>query len=74
MKKFWCTGAASLAGFGLVIAHAQPATGGSIYTCIDAQGRRITSDRPIAECLDGRTDVECTDYSDWTKAWTEIKG
>ncbi|WP_370249754.1 ABC transporter substrate-binding protein [Nocardioides sp.] len=29
---------------------------------------------PIAECLDGRTDVECTDYSDWTKAWTEIKG
>ena len=52
MKKFWCTGAASLAGFGLVIAHAQPATGGSIYTCIDAQGRRITSDRPIAECLD----------------------
>lgn len=23
-----------------------------IYTCIDAQGRRITSDRPIAECND----------------------
>lgn len=23
-----------------------------IYTCIDAQGRRITSDRPIPECLD----------------------
>lgn len=29
---------------------------------------------PIAECLDGRTDVECTTYSDWTQAWTEIKG
>jgi putative spermidine/putrescine transport system substrate-binding protein len=29
---------------------------------------------PIAACLDGRTDVECTDYSDWTTAWTEIKG
>ena len=29
---------------------------------------------PIAECLDGRTDVECTDYSAWTAAWTEIKG
>ncbi|MFC6152007.1 MULTISPECIES: ABC transporter substrate-binding protein [Mumia] len=29
---------------------------------------------PIAECLDGRTDVECTDYSQWTAAWTEIKG
>jgi putative spermidine/putrescine transport system substrate-binding protein len=29
---------------------------------------------PIAECLDGRTDVTCTTYSDWTQAWTEIKG
>ncbi len=29
---------------------------------------------PIAACLDGRTDVECTTYSDWTQAWTEIKG
>ncbi|MTA84226.1 MAG: extracellular solute-binding protein, partial [Actinobacteria bacterium] len=29
---------------------------------------------PIAECLDGRTDVECTDYSRWTAAWQEIKG
>jgi len=29
---------------------------------------------PIKECLDGRTDVECTDYSDWTTAWQEIKG
>ena len=29
---------------------------------------------PIKECLDGRKDVECTDYSQWTQAWTEIKG
>jgi putative spermidine/putrescine transport system substrate-binding protein len=29
---------------------------------------------PIPECLDGRTDVTCTDYGDWTQAWTEIKG
>lgn len=29
---------------------------------------------PIAECLDGRTDVQCTDYSRWTAAWQEIKG
>ncbi|WP_031468559.1 ABC transporter substrate-binding protein [Sciscionella sediminilitoris] len=29
---------------------------------------------PIEQCLDGRTDVKCKDYSDWTKAWTEIKG
>ncbi|MER7504420.1 ABC transporter substrate-binding protein [Nonomuraea pusilla] len=29
---------------------------------------------PIAQCLDGRTDVTCKDYSEWTRAWTEIKG
>ena len=29
---------------------------------------------PIAECLDGRTDVECVDYAKWTEAWAEIKG
>ena len=29
---------------------------------------------PISDCLDGRTDVECTDYGDWTQAWTEVKG
>lgn len=29
---------------------------------------------PIKECLDGRTDVECTDYQAWTDAWTEIRG
>lgn len=25
---------------------------GSIYTCVDAQGRRLTSDRPILACID----------------------
>jgi spermidine/putrescine-binding protein len=29
---------------------------------------------PIEECLDGRTDVTCTDYAAWTSAWQEIKG
>ncbi|HKN96555.1 MAG TPA: ABC transporter substrate-binding protein, partial [Pseudonocardiaceae bacterium] len=29
---------------------------------------------PLAQCLDGRTDAKCTDYSAWTRAWTEIKG
>jgi putative spermidine/putrescine transport system substrate-binding protein len=29
---------------------------------------------PIPQCLDGRTDVECTDYQAWTDAWSEIKG
>jgi len=29
---------------------------------------------PIADCVDGRTDVECVDYAKWTEAWSEIKG
>ncbi|GIE35835.1 spermidine/putrescine ABC transporter substrate-binding protein [Actinoplanes italicus] len=29
---------------------------------------------PLAQCLDGRTDVTCKDYSAWTQAWTTIKG
>lgn len=29
---------------------------------------------PIASCLDGRTDVQCTDYARWTAAWQEVKG
>jgi spermidine/putrescine-binding protein len=29
---------------------------------------------PIAECVDGRTDVECVYYAQWTAAWQEIKG
>jgi putative spermidine/putrescine transport system substrate-binding protein len=28
---------------------------------------------PITQCLDGRTDVKCTDYAQWTKAWTSIR-
>ena len=27
-------------------------TSSSIYTCVDAQGRRLTSDRPILACID----------------------
>ena len=29
-----------------------PAWGQTIYTCVDAKGRRLTADRPIVECLD----------------------
>jgi putative spermidine/putrescine transport system substrate-binding protein len=29
---------------------------------------------PISQCLDGRTDTSCTDYTAWSQAWTEIKG
>ncbi|MER6145449.1 ABC transporter substrate-binding protein [Streptomyces sparsogenes] len=29
---------------------------------------------PIKQCLDGRENTTCTDYAQWTRAWTEIKG
>ncbi|WP_234407361.1 extracellular solute-binding protein [Microterricola viridarii] len=29
---------------------------------------------PVADCLDGRTDVPCTDYAAWTTAWQQITG
>jgi hypothetical protein len=35
----------------LALAQGDPPPSG-IYTCVDGQGRRITSDRPIRECLD----------------------
>ena len=35
-----------------VHAQAPAAPGGGIYSCVDAQGRRITADRPIAACID----------------------
>ncbi len=28
---------------------------------------------PVAECLDGRTDVTCKDFAAWVEAWTEIR-
>ena len=36
---------------GMETTQAQDNKGG-IYSCVDARGRRINSDRPIAECLD----------------------
>jgi hypothetical protein len=33
-------------------AQPQPATTQGIYTCVDAKGRNLTSDRPIPECID----------------------
>src|SRR5688572_9269158 len=29
-----------------------PACAEGIFTCVDAKGRRLTSDRPIVECID----------------------
>ncbi len=28
---------------------------------------------PVEDCLDGRTDVKCTDFADWVKAWQEVR-
>lgn len=44
-----------LAGMALAMlapAWAQQAKPQEVYTCTDKQGRRITSDRPIADCVD----------------------
>ena len=49
--RWWAGGL--LAGLcGLVAAQAAPANTQSIYTCVDKQGRKLTSDRPIPECID----------------------
>ena len=36
----------------LLAAGAGSACAQAIYTCVDAKGRRLTSDRPIADCMD----------------------
>ena len=28
---------------------------------------------PVADCLDGRTDVQCKDFAAWVEAWVQIK-
>ncbi|MFM1918189.1 MAG: hypothetical protein RJB01_1704, partial [Actinomycetota bacterium] len=28
---------------------------------------------PTEACLDGRTDVKCVPYSEWSKAWSELR-
>ena len=52
-KSAWIVGGVLLATLGADWAWAQaPGTSGGIYTCVDRNGRRLTADRPIAECLD----------------------
>lgn len=49
-SKLWT---ASLLACASLACHAAETAGKpGIYVCVDAQGRKITSDRPIAECLD----------------------
>ncbi|MDZ7859017.1 DUF4124 domain-containing protein [Sphaerotilus sp.] len=53
------TALAGLAGLGLLPA----ALAANIYTCVNAKGQRITSDRPIAECLDRAQELRNSDGS-----------
>ncbi|MBT0570064.1 DUF4124 domain-containing protein [Curvibacter sp. CHRR-16] len=42
-----------LCGGPIALAHAADAAGtNGIFVCVDSKGRRLTSDRPIADCLD----------------------
>lgn len=43
---------AMTAGFMMAILVSGSAMAQGIYTCVDGKGRKITSDRPIAECMD----------------------
>ncbi|KNZ33286.1 MAG: hypothetical protein AD742_06700 [Methylibium sp. NZG] len=44
-------GTAPAIGLGLLLACGAPWAAG-IYTCTDASGKRLTSDRPIVDCID----------------------
>jgi hypothetical protein len=52
-KKWACVWVALACGgvAGSAWAQSAPAVGG-VYTCVDAKGRKLTADRPIAECTD----------------------
>ena len=51
-KSVWIMGAVVVATLGCDAAWAQTSPAASIYTCVDRNGRRLTADRPIPECLD----------------------
>lgn len=56
--------AAALCVAGAALAQQKPAgESGAIFTCTNAKGQRLTSDRPIAECLDREQRVLNTDGS-----------
>ncbi len=52
-KTAWLIGELALASLVTASAWAQQSGPvGSIYTCVDRNGRRLTADRPIPECVD----------------------
>ncbi len=50
--RVWLVAGCLLAGPVAVGAQTKAPAAGSIYTCIDARGRLLSSDRPIPECRD----------------------
>ena len=52
-----------LAPVAAALAQATGGAGNGIYSCTDARGRRLTSDRPIIECLDREQRVMNNDGS-----------
>lgn len=50
--KAIASSAVAYAVLAMASAWAQTPPIGGIYTCVDAKGRKLTSDRPIAECAD----------------------
>lgn len=48
----WALVAAALCACGPVAAQAARDPSALIFSCVNAQGKRLTSDRPISECLD----------------------
>jgi hypothetical protein len=47
----WLVLAAGALPLAEALAQNRPLATGGIYTCVDDRGRRLTSDRPIAECI-----------------------
>jgi chromosome segregation ATPase len=59
----WSAAGAGLLGVEWAQAQTTSPGPGGIYTCIDARGRKLTSDRPIPECLDREQTVRNSDGS-----------
>lgn len=49
-QRRWLAAGLASVGASLILVVAAQAAAESIFTCTDAQGRRLTSDRPISEC------------------------
>lgn len=51
-RSAWIVGTVLCATLVADLARAQQPPSGGIYTCVDRNGRKLTADRPIPECLD----------------------